>query len=1006
MASESGDRPYLRLLVVLSSPHGPEQVRLNVDLEWGRLIDAITSAADPIYGLRAAWAIELLSPQGRNILGFKLSAARYDVVHIGCHFEKDRLILENELGDRLEILATDLKAQFAGSGVQVVVLNGCNSDEVGQVLAEVVPCVIATRKPLLDSEAQLFCSVFYRGLASGYSVERARIGVCQHPALGANIIPIGSENWRPEIQTPGGRLDSLIIPHPPRNGKFRVDLIKGFIGRRDELQSLARWLKDDKKVLALHGPGGSGKTAFALYAATRFAHSFQAVVYVSAQDQPGFGPAQVLDALRDALKIGAAPEEERDIPGAIARRLKDGKILLILDNIESIPAESTQAKELGEALHRHDSSHGSRVIVTTRFRSPTPLLGPANAHEFLEVSTLPHEQAVRLLAQTWRACAPFGQHPPTIPEPRDKRELERLDRLRPHLDPTLGLKEIAAFDLLSRLAFDHPDLLKRAAELVASSSFSSTVERFEALTKGLSAEPPEEPIRQAMEALFGQMVTWLRDRAPVAVQVLHAVLPFVEGALEEDLYYVTFGRKPKQDKLVQFHDTMLKKAKESSLLAHRRGGFELDPPVRAYLEERLKRQPDGAQELSKLRLRHAEAFLNNVRDGAREQQTRDWANVGAALDWLAGQVPQQEGTATDGEPAQLLVDYAMCWREVLINGEALRRLDWLLAARWAARRIQDSDAEVLILEALGDVYRFRRELQSALHHYRQALDRHQLAESHSGMAYILRALSSLAVSHPGTIAGRRAGDSFTEILTEMKGTLRGGRVLQALGDIYRTHDELAEARRYYEEALGIYEKLETPIDVATVLRSLGDVTRASIYLDSATPGNSEVLAQAVAYYRRVVLLFRNLGEVRSAAQALETLGALHRSCNQLPDAERCYAEALAGYQSSGALLERANVLLALGDLSRTEADPDSSKLDAALDYYQQVLSIYQQLKAHLTEAHLPQVQIIQGEARVWESLGHLHLLRDEEQAASECFHRADEVARTSPSKLEGTSDGR
>jgi hypothetical protein len=185
-------------------------------------------------------------------------------------------------------------------------------------------------------------------------------------------------------------------------------------------------------------------------------------------------------------------------------------------------------------------------------------------------------------------------------------------------------------------------------------------------------------IEAALEALIGRMVSDLEERLPPdperelpgGLELLHACLPFAEGIPEPRLRHVALGEgvADDSDRAIDFKDRLLDVLR-SNLLAGRGGRYELEPPVRAYLE---RWRPPGEERLRALLRAHTAAHLpllaaydEAIREGAMTYSApAAWAEVTAALEFLSAEVTA--GRA-DEEIAQLLVDYVGRAGNVLRN---------------------------------------------------------------------------------------------------------------------------------------------------------------------------------------------------------------------------------------------------------------------------------------------------------------------------------------------------
>lgn len=147
-----------------------------------------------------------------------------------------------------------------------------------------------------------------------------------------------------------------------------------FVDRRSELAE-GRELLARARLVTLTGPGGVGKTRLAARIAARVARAFPdgvRFVPLSGLRDPALVPLAVADAL------GLHDHSERPALDALVERLRERRLLLVVDNCEHL---ATACAALAGALLR--GTTGIRVLATSRHR-----LGLTEEH-LLEVRPLP-----------------------------------------------------------------------------------------------------------------------------------------------------------------------------------------------------------------------------------------------------------------------------------------------------------------------------------------------------------------------------------------------------------------------------------------------------------------------------------------------------------------------------------------------------------------------------------------------------------------------------------------
>src|SRR6185295_9966026 len=104
-----------------------------------------------------------------------LRETRPTIVHFAGHARTDGIFLIGEDGQPIEITRGPLLETFqaTASSVQIVVLNGCMTDQMAQALCEFVPVCVGTTAAIEDTAARMFSVGFYGALACGESAAGA-----------------------------------------------------------------------------------------------------------------------------------------------------------------------------------------------------------------------------------------------------------------------------------------------------------------------------------------------------------------------------------------------------------------------------------------------------------------------------------------------------------------------------------------------------------------------------------------------------------------------------------------------------------------------------------------------------------------------------------------------------------------------------------------------------------------------------------------------------------------
>ncbi|MEM7482348.1 MAG: NB-ARC domain-containing protein [Acidobacteriota bacterium] len=353
MSSSYEERPTI--LYVAANPTGPESLRL--DVEFREIQESLTRTRSRLR-LQQRWATRTMD------LRRALLEHQPEYLHISAHGNDDGLVLEDDDGvaklvDR-DALA-DLFSLFS-PGLRCVLLNSCYSADQASAIAQSIKYVIGTTSAVRDRTASAFSVAFYDAIANnkdiGFAFELGRTAVALEGAGNADLFTLHRQRTTGQYQD---------WPSIPENGQL--------FGRDQELRILERWVhEDDVRLLlvlgfggigktrlsARFGRGGLGKTSLARTYAKNAQYSFDKVIWRSLVGAP------TVEELVESILAGVnhwSPEADetsrsRSSVEDLADCLKSEKILLILDNFESVMS-SGDVETTGAS-----SSSFSRLILT------------------------------------------------------------------------------------------------------------------------------------------------------------------------------------------------------------------------------------------------------------------------------------------------------------------------------------------------------------------------------------------------------------------------------------------------------------------------------------------------------------------------------------------------------------------------------------------------------------------------------------------------------------------
>jgi DNA polymerase III delta prime subunit len=170
-------------------------------------------------------------------------------------------------------------------------------------------------------------------------------------------------------------------------------------GRQAELQQLERWILDNSRLVAIHGPPGIGKTSLAIELAKKVKPEFEGVIWQSLRHQPSLKsvlndwiaqlpstssstPSSTLVPLAQSRLGTEGPKSTDGADGAqwyeqlnhLMTYLREHRCLVVIDNLETILSSDSifgdyapgyeEYRELFKRLG--EEPHQSCVLVTSR----------------------------------------------------------------------------------------------------------------------------------------------------------------------------------------------------------------------------------------------------------------------------------------------------------------------------------------------------------------------------------------------------------------------------------------------------------------------------------------------------------------------------------------------------------------------------------------------------------------------------------------------------------------
>ncbi|MEA2537533.1 MAG: hypothetical protein QOF11_1767 [Chloroflexota bacterium] len=636
-----------------------------------------------------------------------------------------------------------------------------------------------------------------------------------------------------------------------------------FVGRERELAE-ARRLLGTARLLTVSGPGGMGKTRFAIELAHAAGNDFPDGTFF-VPFEPVVDPLLVPGTIAHTVGIvesGARPPLE-----LLAELLAGQRVLLVLDNFEQLTAA---APVIGDLLR---AAPGLRFVVTSR-----SILHLSGEHEFPldglavppDLDRLTPEGRIGRMGATARAAEPER----LLAYDAVRLFVERAVAARPSF--SLDRANAASVAKICARLDGMPLPIELAAARVRLLPPDAILTRLERQFELLASVARDVPERQ--RTLRGA-IAWSYDLLDEPSRHLLDRLACFSGGCDLETAEEVCG--PAEELGRDVFDGIADLADHSLIRRSEADGeirFSMPDTIRAFALEHLEARGEGDE----IRRRHAEAFLAVARaaepllsgDDQRrwiERLEREHDNFRAALDW-AVDAPQ---------PGVALALGFLLWRFWQKRGhlaEARRRLDDMTARPWAK---DDPVAYARSLEALGGVAYWQGDFPGAIPSYQKALD---LWRELGDRAEVANALYNLA---------------FTYNIDENA---------QEVGPTY----DMRLGRPLLEEGLAIYRELGDQRGIGNVLWALGS---ANVFAQKSE-GTLPIFAEARE-------AFRSVGDRTMEAWALHMVGTVNVLIEDFPAAEEAFRQAYRYFTAAGDITGQALIVddyatlaLASGDKER------------------------------------------------------------------------------------------
>ncbi|MFN6531239.1 CHAT domain-containing protein [Nostoc sp. ChiSLP03a] len=835
------------------------------------------------------------------------------------------LLFEDKEGKKALITAETLGDMLNRQKVGLIVLSACQSaamggedgeDAMGSVAARLthagIPTVLAmTHSVLVTSTQQLFAK-FYQGLVSGAGMGEALDNARRDLYLnqqrgerqrGEQRVHLKLQDWfLPALYQAAGDtpllqpdLNNQESGESPKWGNLPDLQEAGFFGRSQELWQIERCFVQGTRRLTVSGFGGQGKT-YLVQEAGRWLHRtgmFEKVCFV---DYAAFGG---VDAVGWAVSTLATVLEQSLIDaGAATQVLRQQATLLILDNLETLPAEP-----LGELLTvaKQWSEVGEcRVLLTTRtpdFHHPDYATQGSRKHISLSLRGLGQEDALAYFQSLMKLTLAPKFDPP------EREVLLRLFKLVDFHPLSIGL-------LARQLKTRRPaELGQRLEALIAQTPDNPLLASLNLSLERLDAEAMQFLPRLGVfqGGAFENMLLEITEISESQWQTLH---PALEATGLIQLEYLPDVDSP----FLKFHPTLapalwprLSPEAQTELLArYQEWYYQLSHEL--YFEDRKNTR--GVRVIAQRELPNllyavdgalnagaewAVNFVDKVNKFLRHfGLNRDRTRLNQRIAQLTGEVGSDTWYLSRGSSGEQLYNAGRYQQAAQVFTEILKNLSE-----------QPSYERCVILVWLGRCLKLQRQTAQAREIYRQVLAVAQQLEQSNDVKHLMGTLQTeLAdvLTNMGDYAEARIAYEAGLAIDKELGTLVGAAVSNfQLGTLALRQGNISEAEQRYRQALTTFQQLNEPAKQAAAWHQLGRVYEQGKQWDAAEYA-----------YRTSAQINESLGNLADAALTWQQLGNLNLFVGKPGEAEAWFSKALKQFQK---LENQANASQILNNLA-------------------------------------------------------------------------------------------
>ena len=644
-------------------------------------------------------------------------------------------------------------------------------------------------------------------------------------------------------------------PHPAKLPVQRT----GFVGREKEVAAAKELLlREEVRLVTVTGPGGIGKTRFAVQVASGLVEHFPGGIHfvpLSPISDPSLIPSAIVQALGIREASSKSPLEilKVNFQESVA------PTLLLLDNFEHLLQAAPAISDL-LAMSPH-----LKILVTSRAALhvygehdfPVPPLALPDPHWLPRLEDLAQYSAVSLFVQRAIAAKPDFE--------LNRENAAAVAEICTRLDGLPLAIELAA---------------ARVKVLSPSSMQARLASRLQLLTGGARDLPQRQQTLRAA-------IDWSYDLLNPAEQKLFRRLAvFVGGCTLEGVEAVCDAKGDLDLDLLDGMASMVDKSLLQQVgQANGEARFAMLETIREYALDKL--QASGEMALTKRA--HAAYCLVLAEEVDTEQSDAagtEWLdrsalehdNFRAALEWLA-----ETGDAEWGLRLGSALFHFWEMREYLGEGR-----DWLNKLLNLPGATAPTRPRARALFAAGVLAGDQGDYGSANVLIGESLGISRHLGDKQGIAVALNALAAQAMARDEDGTACALFEESLQLWREVGDAKAVARALSNLANALKSAGDYARAHSIYGECLTIFQQLGDRAGMAWTMNHQGDVARHQEKWDTAQ-----------TWYERALTVFRELGDNWGMGSTLADLGGLAREQKNYSAAYPLYRESLRTFQELG-----------------------------------------------------------------------------------------------------------